>query len=226
MKCSSSLQSLALLPDPFPLVGGQLPEHFLSLWNVVLLREFQLSEPVFVDAKSECDFRGLGLLQPQSPNATTSALRQDQHNASLSQLGFHLTTRMEPTAVMWLFSDKGSILLWGAELGCCNLAGHGHIPISAQRERAQEGGGNQSSYLWRANGLNCSSLHHNHSNYTWQSLIIAFHFNQFRLEYSLCARFQLIFPICAPQAFAIFVCEDQSGQVTGWHATFLGGANF
>lgn len=49
-------------------------------------------------------------------------------------------------------------------------------------------------------GANCLSdvsfprnAAHNHSNYTWQSLIIAFPFNQFLLKYSFCARFQLIF---------------------------------
>lgn len=41
----------------------------------------------------------LGRCNPSPQNATTSALRQDQHNASLSQLGFYLT-RMEPTAAM------------------------------------------------------------------------------------------------------------------------------
>lgn len=145
-------------------------------------------------------------------------------------------------------SDKGPILTqWGnshcgewGELAQSNLAGH-TAPSRRDTSPVQHcatmvckwikaGGGDKSSYLWHANCLNYVSLPqnaaHNHSNYTWQSLIIAFHFNQFILKYSLCARFQLIFPIYVSQEFAIFLCEDQSGEMTGWHATFLGGANF
>lgn len=60
-----------------------------------------------------------------------------------------------------------------------------------------------SGVLWCANCLNDVSFPqnaaHNHSNYTWQSLIIAFPFNQFLLKYSFCARFQLIFPLDVSQ---------------------------
>lgn len=164
--------------------------------------------------KSDHVWRWFGSGWLQSPGDTISVATAAQDSTRHSQQELQaLKFRSLPKGPSWPVGDR---------LGQGVLAG----PRSVRpwRELLTNGA------LWCANGLNDVSFPqnaaHNHSNYTWQSLIIAFPFNQFLLKYSFCARIQLIFPIDVSQALAIFLWEDQSEPRTGWHATFLGGSNF
>lgn len=118
MKCSSSLQNLTLLLDLFPSVGGQIPEHLLSLWNVVCLCEFLLSGTFSVLKWSlNIALEGLGYCDPSPqmppPLCSYGLIRVAQ--CKFSQLGFYLKSRMKPIAVnSLLFLNKSPILLWGA----------------------------------------------------------------------------------------------------------------
>lgn len=149
-----------------PLSKDFAPENF---------RFFVLSLPV--KARAMKSGRVLGWFGSGCPQVTPPSLCPGQQQAVPAEL-----------QEVQFPSPRSILTLWGqAGLGC-----PARTPLCpAWRElvtsRALRGANCLSDVSFPRNAA------HNHSNYTWQSLIIAFPFNQFLLKYSFCARFQLIF---------------------------------